>query len=201
MEKKKINKSMKKKIILLSIGLILLIIDQIAKILFINKNIVIIQNVLELNYYENTGIAFGILSGDIMLIMVVTAIILGIIVKLLRYYLDKQKFLYSSALILVLVGGLSNLLDRFLHGFVIDYIQIKLFSFPIINLADIFITIGIVILFVLIIRDIIMPENKRKKIKEEKIKKKEEKQKEKQKNKNNANNANIENKETKDKQN
>lgn len=169
------KKSTKKKIIILLIGLLLLIIDQVAKFMLINQNILLIPDVLEFSYSENSGVVLGLIQGDMMIIMIVSIVILGILARLLKKYFDKGRLVYATALVLVFAGGLSNLIDRILRGFVVDYLQIKLFSFPIFNLADLLIIIGIIILFVLIIIDLVVPEKKRKEKEEIKKEKKKEK--------------------------
>lgn len=184
MKLKKPRKSTIRKIVILFIGLLLIIFDQILKFVLINNNQTLIPNLLNINYSQNTGIAFGALSSDLMLIMVITVVILGFVLKMMVHYFKEKKYVYSTSLMLVFAGGFSNLLDRFLRGYVIDYLEIKVFSFPIFNFADILVTIGVLLLFILIVRDLIVPERKRKEKKLNKLKKKELKKNE-TKNKNN----------------
>lgn len=164
----------KKKIILVLIGIILIVIDQTAKFLLSGKNFTLISNLLDVNYSQNEGIAFGIFNGDLLIIMAVTAVIIGFLIKLIINYFNKEKYLYATSLILVVSGGISNFIDRLLRGTVVDYLNITFFNFPIFNIADMLITIGVLILFVLVVRDLIVPERKRKEKKEQKLKKKEE---------------------------
>lgn len=173
MKMKKINGTTKKKIILLLIGVVFIIIDQTAKFLFTGKSFTLITNVLNINYYQNNGILFGIFDGDLLVIMAVTAVILGFLVKAIIHYFNEKKFIYATSLILVLAGGFSNFIDRLLRGYVVDYLNITLFSFPIFNIADLIITIGIIMLFILLVRDLISPEKRRKEKKTKKLKKKE----------------------------
>ena len=172
MKTKKINGTTKKKIILLLIGVVFIVIDQVAKFLFTGKSFTLITNVLNINYLPNNGILFGIFDGDLLVIMAVTAVILGFLVKAIIHYFNEKKFIYSASLILVLAGGFSNFIDRILKGYVVDYLNITLFSFPIFSIADIIITIGVIMLFILLIRDLISPERKRKEKKAKKLKKK-----------------------------
>lgn len=164
----------KKKIILVLIGIILIIIDQTAKFLLSGRNFTLISNILDIKYSQNEGIAFGIFNGDLLVIMAVTAVIIGFLIKLIINYFNKQKYLYATSLILIVSGGISNFIDRLLRGSVVDYLNITFFNFPIFNIADMLITIGVLILFVLVVRDLIVPERKRKEKKEQKLKKKEE---------------------------
>ena len=164
----------KKKIILVLIGIILIIIDQTAKFLLSGRNFTLISNIVDIKYSQNEGIAFGIFNGDLLVIMAVTAVIIGFLIKLIINYFNKQKYLYATSLILIVSGGISNFIDRLLRGSVVDYLNITFFNFPIFNIADMLITIGVLILFVLVVRDLIVPERKRKEKKEQKLKKKEE---------------------------
>lgn len=173
MKTKKINGITKKKIILLLIGVVFIVIDQVAKFLFTGKSFTLITNVLNINCLPNNGILFGIFDGDLLVIMAVTAVILGFLVKAIIHYFNEKKFIYATSLILVLAGGFSNFIDRLLRGYVVDYLNITLFSFPIFNIADLIITIGIIILFILLVRDLISPEKRRKEKKTKKLKKKE----------------------------
>ena len=66
--------------------------------------------------------------------------------------MDKIDMLEFISLILVLVGGFGNLIDRIFRGHVIDFININLFNFPVFNMADIYITVGAIILLIVIIK-------------------------------------------------
>ena len=142
---------MNKKIVLI-IGAILLLLDQIIKCIVINNNFVLIPGFLNLTYTENTGIAFGLNENNVILIILVNIVILGIIIKFLKENMDKIDMLEFISLILVLVGGVGNLIDRIFRGHVIDFININLFNFPVFNMADTYITVGAIILLIVIIK-------------------------------------------------
>lgn len=142
---------MNKKIVLI-IGAILLLLDQIIKFIVIDNNFVLIPGFLNLSYTENTGIAFGLNENNVILIILVDVVILGIIIKFLKENMDKIDMLEFISLILVLVGGFGNLIDRIFRGHVIDFININLFNFPVFNMADIYITVGAIILLIVIIK-------------------------------------------------
>ena len=131
-------------------GFIFLIIDQVIKTvltnnLILNQNMVIIKDFFSINLAHNTGAAFSILSGSrilLILISVIAFIALSIYIKRCNQLDDIDIFIYS-----LLVGGiLGNLVDRIIHGYVIDYISLKFGSyyFPIFNFADICIVLSIV---------------------------------------------------------
>ena len=137
-------------IIILSI--IFLIIDQITKILVVNslvpgENIEIIKNIFSIIYTNNTGAAFSILLGKRIFLIVVAVLIIGV----LLYYIKRNKIekkIDIIALSFIIGGSLGNLIDRIIRGYVIDFISIKIgnYNFPIFNVADILIVIGVFLL-------------------------------------------------------
>lgn len=137
-------------IIILSI--IFLIVDQITKILVVNslvpgENIEIIKNIFSIIYTNNTGAAFSILLGKRIFLIVVAVLIIGV----LLYYIKRNKIekkIDIIALSFIIGGSLGNLIDRIIRGYVIDFISIKIgnYNFPIFNVADILIVIGVFLL-------------------------------------------------------
>lgn len=132
--------------IILIIGLI--IIDIVSKMLikgFLNKeSIVIIKNFFSITYVKNTGAAWSMFNDKpVFLIIISGIIIIGII-----YYIWKnkprdkwEKLLYS----LVIAGAMGNFINRLFFGYVIDFIDIDIFGYdyPIFNIADIYVVLGI----------------------------------------------------------
>lgn len=143
-------------IIILSI--ILLVIEQLSKILVvklmdINSSIELIKNFFYLTYTHNTGAAFSILTGYRLLLILVAVVILVIIFNYLRKNKVEGK-IDVLAFSLIIGGALGNLLDRIVRGYVIDFLDFKIFgyNFPVFNLADTFIVIGVFLLLITIIR-------------------------------------------------
>lgn len=139
-------------IIILSI--IFIIIDQLSKIIVVNnltnnKSIEVIKSFFYLTYTNNKGAAFSILTGRRILLILVALIVIGVLI----YYVRKNKIegkVNKIALSLVIGGSIGNLIDRILRGAVIDFIDVKIFgyNFPIFNLADTFIVIGVFLLVI-----------------------------------------------------
>lgn len=130
----------KRRIIIGSVmGIIIIIIDQLSKLFMINKNFDIIPGFLNFSYVQNKGAAFGIGNFNIVLIFNIL-IIIGVIIVLLKY---NKKINNYIPYILVLSGGIGNLIDRIFRGYVIDFIDVNLFNFPTFNIADICIVVGI----------------------------------------------------------
>ena len=143
---------------------LIVFIDQITKYLLIDKNICIIPNVLDFTYTENLGAAFGM--GTSLLVKIISLTITGVLS--IYVVLNYKKIKFYLPFILIISGSIGNLIDRFVRGYVIDFIDVNLFNFPNFNIADICIVTGTFILaiYLLISNDLIKI---KKKEKEEKI--------------------------------
>ncbi len=107
--------------------------------------------VFSLNYVENTGAAFSILKDarEILIILAVVALVLLIIYVLNHIKSISLKMCFFIAL---LSGGIAgNLHERIAFGFVRDYFQLNFVNFPVFNISDIFINIGVIALIILIL--------------------------------------------------
>ena len=141
-----------KKIILIST--LTLIIDILTKQLVINlmienQSISLIKDFFSITYAKNTGVAFSFLEGNVSLIIIITSII---ILLILKYIKDTIQNKYESICYGLIIGGaIGNLIDRICYGYVIDFLDFNLFGypFPIFNIADTAIVIGIFSLIIL----------------------------------------------------
>ena len=142
------NKS--NKIILINfVGIFLFALDRFSKN-YILKNPETFQgfsidNLLNITLSRNYNLALGIKINSILLYVLVLSAIFLLIHFLYKNY-QKQNFTNILIITIVLCGAISNLLDRVLHGFVIDFISVPWFS--VFNFADCYITIGICALVV-----------------------------------------------------
>ncbi len=139
------------------LAIVLLIgIDQIIKLWALEnlKNSVPIQfikigdkEIINLSYVENRGAAFSILQDKLIFLIIITSIfvIAGIVLIVTKKIKNP---LALASVSLVVAGGLGNLIDRIFRGFVVDYIEIKLFKFAIFNFADCCVVIGAIMLLV-----------------------------------------------------
>lgn len=129
-------------------GVILLILDQLTKYLaakYLNTPYVIWDGVLELRYYENTGMAFSMMEGLTVFLIMSTVLAMAVIAWIFTVFYKNSKWeMLTHILILILTGGVGNLIDRISHRYVIDFIYIKLINFPIFNLADTYVTLAMV---------------------------------------------------------
>lgn len=146
----------------------LIIIDQIIKyFISINNNympIPIIKNVLQINYIQNFGIAFGFARDSKSILVIANFIIIGVILKFLFTQSKNLNNIKKCLLAIIVAGGIGNLIDRIFRGYVVDYIDITpIINYPVFNFADILIVIGIVCFAIYVIKDII-DENKENKV-------------------------------------
>ena len=149
-----------KKLLVIILGISIVLIDQVLKGLLVEQNFEIIPNILNITYTKNTGMAFGIGKSNLYIIIIVNIIIIGAVIKIL---IDRGKHLDLKTLIsllLILSGGIGNLIDRLFRGYVIDYIDINILDFPNFNIADISIALGIVLLIIYIIKTMLSDKNK-----------------------------------------
>ncbi len=102
----------------------------------------LIPHVVELRFVLNQGMAFSLLSGKQLLLIVATsAALLAVAYGL--FFRSRGKWLQQLAFILVLGGGIGNLIDRVLNGEVVDYINLLFMRFAVFNFADICVCVGV----------------------------------------------------------
>jgi signal peptidase II len=144
-----------KKQYLIIIGIILLLVgfDQLTKYLIvqnlaIGEDVEVIKNFFTITSHRNTGAAWGILSGNMIFFYLITLLAGALFYYLLKDTNLKTQKLYSAGIILMIAGGVGNFIDRLLFQQVVDFIDIDLFSyttFPIFNVADICLVVGMII--------------------------------------------------------
>jgi len=130
-----------RKLYLVIITLLLFIIDRVTKILalrFLTEGLFCYKNIFGLKLLLNNGVAFGILIPKIISITLASIIVIILINLLLKNKVN------IFPILIILVGAISNILDRLNYNAVIDFITIK--YMPIFNLADIYIVIGLIML-------------------------------------------------------
>lgn len=136
------------------ISAIIVVIDQVIKYFVVENlqsgdNVPFIGNLLTLTYVENRGAVFGIMQNMSWLFAIITMVMIAIFF----YIIIKKKItnkLFISGIILVIGGGIGNLIDRLFRGFVVDYLQLSFFP-PVCNFADYCITIGAVLMVIFVL--------------------------------------------------
>ncbi len=137
------------------IMLILVAIDQFTKHLAITKlmdqePVVLINKVLELDYLENRGSAFGILQNQKVFILFVGVIFLAVVLFFLIKLPKDRKFIAAHVMLsMIVAGGVGNIIDRVRFDYVVDFISFVLIHFPIFNFADICVVVSVFGLFFL----------------------------------------------------
>lgn len=104
---------------------------------------------VDLTYVRNNGAAFSILQDHRILLIALPAILIAVgLVYVTRHRKDRSNFMLTS-LSLVIAGGLGNLIDRVMTGYVIDFIDFRFW--PVFNFADICVTVGCVLLCIYVV--------------------------------------------------
>ncbi len=123
----------------------------------------VIKGVLDFRYSENTGAAFGIFSNSRIFLCVLVGVVVAAVVVFMAYHIAKKKYkekggvLLHVALSFVVAGGIGNLIDRAMLGYVRDFIEYTIVytlfkrNFAICNLADVFLTFGVIMLVIYLI--------------------------------------------------
>lgn len=143
----------------LFVTLAVLILDQftkayIVKTMSVGDSYSVIPGFLNITSHRNTGAAWGILSGKMGFFFLVTIIVLG----LLTYFYIKEArghFWMQMAISLLFAGALGNFIDRIKNGEVVDFIDTYIFGydFPIFNVADSSLTVGVILILILLLFD------------------------------------------------
>ncbi|MBB2182969.1 signal peptidase II [Lachnospiraceae bacterium MD1] len=135
--------------------IILVGIDQLSKYLIrteLNEPIRLIPDVLSLQYHTNTGAVWGIMSGKIAFLRILTLIILIFLIYLYFKIPKAKKFVPVQILaVFIIAGAVGNLIDRFYLGYVVDFIYFELINFPLFNIADSYLTVSCILLFILVV--------------------------------------------------
>ena len=128
---------------------IVLSLDQLTKFLITrnlsyNQSIPVIKGIFHLTLIHNRGAAFGILKNQVPLFIITSIAAIALIYFNLKKIGYKKFSIYSISLSLILAGALGNLIDRLLLGYVVDFLDLRIW--PVFNVADSAITIGAILL-------------------------------------------------------
>lgn len=135
---------------------VIIALDQFTKYLTVQsidlyEVVEFIPGILSWMYIQNTGAAWSILEGQMWFFYIVTAFVVAALIYYLQKY-GKTSRLFSIAMSFILAGSLGNFIDRIRLGYVVDMIRLEFIDFPIFNVADMALTIGVIltILYVLV---------------------------------------------------
>lgn len=137
---------------------ILIVLDQLLKLIMVawigpdaaRHRVEVLGSVFAFEYVENTGAAFGIMTSATGALAAVSLLIAG--GGLLMLWREHREHPLAAAAIALVVGGaIGNVIDRIFRGYVVDFVAVG--EFPRFNLADSAITVGVLLLFVAMVRD------------------------------------------------
>lgn len=148
---------MKKYIQIFSLIIILILADQLTKLWALaelrgSEGISVITGIFELQYLENRGAAFGILQNHQVLFLLITVLAAVLLTYIYARIPDDKKYIpLRICYVLLMAGAFGNMIDRAFRGYVVDFFYFKLIDFPIFNVADIYVTVTMVLLMGLIL--------------------------------------------------
>ena len=143
----------------LIVAIAILIIDQVSKRIIattmnIGDSYEVIPNFLNITSHRNNGAAWGILSGKMGFFYIITIVIL---IVLVLFYIKEAKYnlFMQVAISLLFAGALGNFIDRLVNGEVVDFVDTNIFGydFPIFNVADSSLTIGVLFIIIALLKD------------------------------------------------
>lgn len=135
----------------------LVALDQYTKYLAVTQlkdkpAFIIFNGILELNYLENNGAAFGMLRNQKAFFIFVALVVLSVIAYVLFKMPDQKKYRVLHLLLsLITAGAIGNMIDRIRLNYVVDFIYFVLINFPIFNVADIYVTVSTAVLVFLLL--------------------------------------------------
>ena len=135
----------------------LILFDQLVKS-YVVKNIALgeikswIPNLVSLTYLQNRGAAFSILQDQQLLFAVITLVVVVGAIWYLHKHMEDSLWTVSG-LVLIIAGGLGNFIDRISQGFVVDMFHLDFVNFAIFNVADSYLTVGVVVLLIAMLKE------------------------------------------------
>ncbi|MEI5992635.1 signal peptidase II [Candidatus Enterococcus mansonii] len=109
-----------------------------------------IPGFLSFTYIRNTGAAWSLLEGKMWFFYIITVIVVAVVLYILVKNINSSKW-FTVGLSLVLAGAIGNFIDRVRLGFVVDMFQTEFINFPIFNVADTALVIGVACIFIYLI--------------------------------------------------
>lgn len=137
------------------LAILFAIADQIVKFwvvanLELGEQVNFIPDIMSLFHIRNTGAAWSIFEGKMWFFTIISLVAI-VVFSYLIYKYHRNGKLFSIAIALILGGTLGNFIDRIRLGYVVDMFKTDFISFPIFNLADVELTVGVFLIFIYII--------------------------------------------------
>ena len=135
---------------------LIVVIDQLVKYavassIKLNSSISVIDGILSLDHIRNYGAAWSMLLGQIWFFVIISIVSLAVMAFFFRKLRNKP--LYLTGLSLMIGGTIGNFIDRLRLGYVVDMFQLDFINFPIFNVADCALTIGVAVILIAMLRD------------------------------------------------
>ena len=142
--------SFKMRLLSLLAVILLLVTDQLIKYIVDLKlkggpAVVVIKNILQFNYLENDGAMLGMMGGKTAFMTVLAVVCVVVMIAVIFSGIIRDPIDYCCTLLMI-SGGLGNIVDRVFRGYVIDYIEVLFVDFYIFNFADCLITVAAFVL-------------------------------------------------------
>ena len=138
-------------------AVILVILDQGTKLLALSSlkpigSCTVIDGILDFTFVENRGVAFGMLSGKRWIILLITVVIAAGVIWYYKSLPRTREYRpVRWSLVLILAGAVGNIIDRLFRGYVVDFFEFTFFNWPVFNVADIYVVVGVIILMIMVL--------------------------------------------------
>ena len=147
------NKFIKRKRSFWLVGILGIIFDQITKYLVVQSfssigdTVPLWSGVFHLTYVINTGAAFSVFAGQVEILRWISLVV-SLLLILFVWYSPKLYLIEQLGYGFIFAGAVGNGIDRFLFGYVVDFFDFRLINFPVFNIADVAINIGVLLLLI-----------------------------------------------------
>ena len=144
-------------IIPIILAAVLIAVDQITKYIALTSlkplgNMTFIDGFMDFTFVENRGAAFGILNGKTWLLLLLAVVICAVLVVAMSKMPDTREYKWLKwTLMLILAGAVGNIIDRLLRGYVVDFFEFTFITWPVFNMADIYVVVGTIVMALLVI--------------------------------------------------
>ncbi len=147
----KLSQTNRRSLLYTAIIAAVILLDQLTKQLAVDHlkpidTFPIIPDALHLTYVTNYGAAFGMLADHRWVFLVISTVAIVLMAAYLYYKRDEHPLL-GVAISFIIGGGIGNMIDRTLMGYVVDFVDFRLINFAVFNVADIFVCVGCGLMF------------------------------------------------------
>ena len=132
-------------------------IDQLSKFIIssgyeIGQSKTVIDGVFNITYVQNEGMAWGAFKGGRIIFIIVTVLVLIFAFYVYTRIAEEKGFLFFRILLIFFISGsVGNLIDRASKGYVVDFFHFCLINFPVFNVADVYLTVSLILMAVTVI--------------------------------------------------